>query len=436
MSFATQDLRGKDMHARRVSDTNAYAPTTPGYNYPTTAVSFPSLETPNSTANVLRAKPFFLPTSGTGIRILQPTHAPAVNFQVNNPDDLANMLFPGNTNVNMTHVHEGLLSHTDAIHELAKTIHGNRTTDSKMQQMLHSKMEDQNAFNHEVFGNHTTALQMMQATHAEVDGGLRNHQKHIEDTLKGLSTQSEMLGENIRRMQSLKADTEREHEIHKSALANHTMVLKSNVAELGLLRNDRGTYDEALKNHKLAIEGTAGEMAGMLKTNARFQTSVQDSINEQRAATSRMQKTWDETHAGHSRSMEDSNRRLGIAEGEAMQTKISFDAGLRHHTDMIGQSFGRINGLESVATNMSSSLKGLQRGHDLTTQRITELEKSLSGGPTSKSMQVELDRIKMAVNENAGLLDHLLTHLDATQNAPPNASNASMQNMLSNPPRR
>ena len=78
-----------------------------------------------------------------------------------------------------------------------------------------------------------------------------------------------------------------------------------------------------------------------------------------------------------------------------MQTKISFDAGLRHHTDMIGQSFGRINGLESVATNMSSSLKGLQRGHDLTTQRITELEKSLSGGPTSKSMQVELDRIKV-----------------------------------------
>jgi uncharacterized protein YoaH (UPF0181 family) len=83
----------------------------------------------------------------------------------------ANMLFPGNTNVNTTHVHEGLLSHADAIHELAKSIHGNRTTDSKMQQMLHSKMEDQNAFNHEVFGNHTTALQMMQATHAEVDSG-------------------------------------------------------------------------------------------------------------------------------------------------------------------------------------------------------------------------------------------------------------------------
>ena len=83
----------------------------------------------------------------------------------------ANMLFPGNTNVNTTHVHEGLLSHADAIHELAKSIHGNRTTDSRMQQMLHSKMEDQNAFNHEVFGNHTTALQMMQATHAEVDSG-------------------------------------------------------------------------------------------------------------------------------------------------------------------------------------------------------------------------------------------------------------------------
>jgi hypothetical protein len=100
-----------------------------------------------------------------------------------------------------------------------------------------------------------------------------------------------------------------------------------------------------------------------------------------------------------------------------MQTKISFDAGLRHHTDMIGQSFSRINGLESVTTNMSSSLKVLQRGHDLTTQRINELEKSLNGGPTSKCLQVELDRINMAVNENAGLLDHLLVHLDTTQNA-------------------
>jgi hypothetical protein len=154
-----------------------------------------------------------------------------VNFQVNNPDDLANMLFPGNTNVNMTHVHEGLLSHADAIHELAKSIHGNRTTDSKMQQILHSKIEDTNAFNHEVFGNHTTALQMMQATHAEVDSGLRNHQKHIEETLKGLSTQSDMFGENIRRMQSLKVETECEHEIHKKALGNRTMVLNINVAD-------------------------------------------------------------------------------------------------------------------------------------------------------------------------------------------------------------
>jgi hypothetical protein len=51
-------------------------------------------------------------------------------------------------------------------------------------------------------------------------------------------------------------------------------------------------------------------------------------------------------------------------------------------------------------------------------------------------MQVELDPIKMAVNENTGLLDHLLTHLDVTQNATPNASNDSMQNMLSNPPLR
>jgi hypothetical protein len=45
-------------------------------------------------------------------------------------------------------------------------------------------------------------------------------------------------------------------------------------AELGLLRNDRGTYDEALKNHKLAIEGTASEMAGFVKTNAQFQSNV------------------------------------------------------------------------------------------------------------------------------------------------------------------
>ena len=200
-----------------------------------------------------------------------------------------------------------------------------------------------------------------------------------------------------------------------------------------------GTYDEALKNHKLAIEGTASEMAGMVKTNAQFQSNVQDSLHQQRAETSRMRKTWDETHAGHGRSMQDSIRRLDVAESDAMQTKISFDAGLRHHTDMIGQSFGRINGLEGVATNMSSSLKGLQRGHDLTTQRINELEKSLNAASTSKGLQVELDRIKMAVNEvneNAGLLDHLLMHLDATQNATPNASNASVQNMLSNPPRR
>ena len=52
----------------------------------------------------------------------------------------------------------------------------------------------------------------------------------------------------------------------------------------------------------------------------------------------------------------------------------------------------------------------------------------------SKNMQVELDPIKMAVNENTGLLDHLLTHLDVTQNATQNSSNASMQNILSNPP--
>jgi hypothetical protein len=73
-----------------------------------------------------------------------------------------------------------------------------------------------------------------------------------------------------------------------------------------------------------------------------------------------MQKTWDETHAGHCRKMQDSIRRLDFVEGDALQTKISFDAGLRHYTDMIGQSFGRINGFENVATKMSSSLKGLQ----------------------------------------------------------------------------
>ena len=45
--------------------------------------------------------------------------APPVNLQVNNPDDLANMLFTDNTNVNMKHLHEGMLSHTDAINQLA-----------------------------------------------------------------------------------------------------------------------------------------------------------------------------------------------------------------------------------------------------------------------------------------------------------------------------
>ena len=65
------------------------------------------------------------------------------------------------------------------------------------------------------------------------------------------------------------------------------MVLKSNVAELGLLRSDRGTYDEALKNHKLAIEGTASEMAGMVKTNAQFQSNVQDSLHQQRQLPAR-----------------------------------------------------------------------------------------------------------------------------------------------------
>ena len=104
-----------------------------------------------------------------------------------------------------------------------------------MHKILHAKLGDQSVFNNEVFGNHTTALQMMQAAHAEVDGCLRNHQKHIEETLKGLSWQSDMLGGNIRRMQSLKDDTDREHDIHRKALANHTMISKSNVAELNIV---------------------------------------------------------------------------------------------------------------------------------------------------------------------------------------------------------
>jgi hypothetical protein len=88
-----------------------------------------------------------------------------------------------------------------------------------MNKNLQAKLEDQSVFNNEVFGNHTNnSIAMMQATHAEVDGGLINHQKQIEESLEGLSSQSDMLGRSIRRMQSLKTDTEREQDIHRKAL--------------------------------------------------------------------------------------------------------------------------------------------------------------------------------------------------------------------------
>jgi DNA repair exonuclease SbcCD ATPase subunit len=340
---------------------------------------YPALNVDFGSVNFLPAKRTanFTPLeSGLGQSTRATTAAPPVTFQFNDATQLADLLNPPSKH-NLDHFHAGLLNHTDAINSLAQSIHSTGTA-------LHTKLDQNNSFAHEVFDNHTGALNHLVNETQSLSTGVLNHKDVLNAHKLVIQQQTNEINE-------LKLQLQSHHEKFHTGMANHTDVLRSHVGHIANLKTQASMYDTKFNEHADSISKTANSVR-----NLEYNSSRQsERINSNTDSISSVSNTLKDVHVG-----------------------------LVHHTDTLNSFGSKIN-------QHATSLEQIKATHAKMGQRLETLEGKFNTGNAFSKTEIEqqIKDIKTAINSNAQLLDELLheRNVEGTD---------AMTRMMSSAPRR
>ena len=327
-----------------------------------------------------------------------------VTMTFNNSKELAQMLFPtsSNSNVNIDHMHDGLMNHTDAINSLVSLTQKTSSDASAKYKTLSSSLDAGHQTFHTALSHHTDVLQHLEDHRSQQDEGIRNHKEHIEMSLAALQqqnmeleTQARQLKEQHSTLSSFKtllqshydintkgiADVHkrfeshsREQDVHATALQNHMDVLQSHVGILNAQEVDMGKHSDALINHRDALRENGKQISSHSQTMQKLSTNFQ-----------------------------------------------SMDAGMIHHTDEISKVHARQNKSDNEMKFMAEQQTRIMETQSNINRNISNLEGYISKNnekidmltkkTTGADMKHEILRIKTAVNENATVLQSLYQNI-------------------------
>ena len=326
-----------------------------------------------------------------------------VTMTFNNSKELAQMLFPtsAKSNVNVEHMHDGLMNHTDAINSLVSLTQKSslQSSDASVKyKTLSSSMDAGHQTFHTALAHHTDVLQHLEDHRSQQDEGIRNHKTHIEMSLAALQEQNMELETHARQLKeqhstlssfktllqsqydiNTKGLTDvhkrfeshaREQDVHATALQNHMEVIQSHVGILNAQKQDMGEHSEALINHR-----------DVLRENVKRMESLSSNFQ-------------------------------------------NVDAGMVHHTEAISQVNARQNKSDRDMKSMAEQQTRIMETQSDISLNIKKLEAyigqnnekivTLTRKNTGSDMKNEILRIKTAVNENATVLQGLFHTIHQT----------------------
>jgi chromosome segregation ATPase len=327
-----------------------------------------------------------------------------VTMTFNNSKELAQMLFPtsAKSNVNIDHMHDGLMNHTDAINSLVSLTRKSSSDASAKYKTLSTSLDAGHNTFHTALAHHTDVLQHLEDQRSQQDEGIRNHKEHIEMSLAALQqqnmeleTQARQLKEQHSTLSSFKtllqsqydintkgiADVHkrfeghaREQDVHATALQNHMEVLQSHVGILNAQEADMGLHSDALINHRDALRENGKQIIS------------------------------------HSQLME-----------KLSSDFHNVDVGMIHHTDEISRVHARQNKSDKEMKFMAEQQTRIMETQSDISRNISKLEAyigqnnekidTLTKKNTGADMKNEILRIKTAVNENASVLQTLFQNI-------------------------
>jgi chromosome segregation ATPase len=323
-----------------------------------------------------------------------------VTMKFNNSQDLAQMLFPtsANPNVNLDHVHAGMMNHTEAINSLVASADKSSSDAGARYNTLSSSLNAGHQTFHTALAHHTDVLQHLEDHRNQHDEGIRNHKENIEMSLAALQQQNIELEKHARQLKEQHSTLSsfktllqsqydinangisdmhkrvqshaKEQDVHATALHNHMEVLNSHVGLLNAQDKSLGVHSEALANHRDKIQANCDDI---------------------------------DSHGQQMKSLNANFKAL--------------DTGMIHHTDVLSKVHGRQKESDQEMKSMAEQQTRIMETQSNINRNLTNLEsyisknnekiEMLTNKATGADMKNEILKIKTAVNENANVLQTL-----------------------------
>jgi chromosome segregation ATPase len=342
-----------------------------------------------------------------------------VTMQFRNTQDMAKILFPtsSDSNVNVQHMHEGLMNHSMAINTMLTSMQKSTSDAAEMHNALSWEMEQKHNDVHHALVHHTDVMNGMVDTHARMDGGLHNHKKHIEEIYAknnelhgGLVHHTDVLNQVVdthSRMHEGLHDHKNKIESVLSSLMSTNTHLEKHWGELkkqqeqlssfqNLFDNQRETHATALENHTDVLRKhvtTLGDHKLEIDTHAQALLNHRDVLRSQNRRLDKFDTSMQETHEGlmgHRKAFEKTEARQTASENKI---KAMSDVQLQ---------------ILKTQENINLQLKGLENSIKTNNQTIVALS---SKTDSVMNPSDEIGKIKKAVNDNASILESLYREL-------------------------
>ena len=454
MSFATPEMTGISQPTA-MGATSATLNFSQSTNAPLKGVRFPVMSNLPMHANmhsVFSPQKFTNAKHGIEINSYETGEEPApVTMKFNNRQELEDVLFPtsAKTNVNLDHMHEGMLNHTSAIKSLASSMQDSHLQSKNRHQQLSSEMDLNHSIFHKALGNHTGVIQKLAAKSSQQSEGLLDHRDRI---------------------QNLSSEMAVNHNVFHEALENHTGVIrqltdKTSAQSQGLLdhRSHIETTLNALQQQNLELEEHALKLKDQQSTLSSFRTLLNSHFkthtdglmetkklmrhhaNEQdvhatalenhmhvlnkhvgtldtHATKLEMQSSALEDHRDHIRNANQTLRLHETQMGTFKGNLDTIDTGLVHHTEVLEDMHERQTSSENKMQQMSRQQAQIMQTHANINTNLSKLEACIAKNNAEiKQLTAKTDgaittkhdifKIKAAVNENASVLQALYQDL-------------------------
>lgn len=328
-------------------------------------------------------------THGIAMRSHGHEESAPVTMKFKTTEDLAQMLFPtsDNTELNLQHMHEGLVDHTSALNALAKSTNLLSTnTQSQLSQLSGDTKKNHQTF-HTALQHHTDVMQHLENERNEHHLGLKHHTEVIEHSLKALQAQNMELTDQAQKLKE-----------QQSSLSSFQTLLRMQTKSHGDHKREQGVHALALENHMNVLN----KHVGMLKDVGSDMELHSEALGDHREHITQ--------HAHH----------IG-----ALRTDFkNVDTGLLHHTDVLQKVCSRQNDMDarqsqimSTQTSISANLQRLDGMMSANNKQIEKLSMQASGNSEKTSVQAQILSIKKAVNENAEVLSSLFNEFKLSKNS-------------------